>query len=304
MEAILHDLSWVLPLRSQLATVVFLAFTSLGYTKFFLLFLSLGYWVGDKRIFTRLAMLVLATAMVNSFLKDYFQDPRPGLTYAIDGRVGDSYGLPSGHAQVAVALWFWLAYEMRKRWAYVVASILVAGIVFSRLYLGVHDVEDVLVGSLLGAASVFLYRLLFWSGFDRLRSLHPLAQLAIIVACQLALYAAWPGGAPYAGALSTGGFLAGWFASAAVERRVIRFEKSRSVWRVATSGLLGASCLVLLLLFEKPHATATVSGPALLSYAKGFALGVVIVALVPFVFRALGLGRREESNTPAESSQR
>jgi len=177
------------------------------------------------------------------------------------------------------------------------ASILVAGILFSRLYLGVHDVEDVLVGALLGAASVFLYRLLLSSRFDRWRSLDASVQVATIVAFQLVLYAVWPGDASFAGALSTGGFLVGWFASAAFERKFICYEKSRNFWRVATSGLLGAFCIILLLLFEKPHATTTVSGPELLSYAKGVVMAVVIVALAPFIFRALRLGRREERAT-------
>jgi membrane-associated phospholipid phosphatase len=298
MEAILHDLSWVPPLRSQVATIVFLAFTSLGYTRFFLLFLSLGYWVGDKRVFNRLAMLVLATAILNSFLKDLFQDPRPDLIYAIDGRVGDSYGLPSGHAQVAVALWFWLAYEIRARWAYLAASILSAGIIFSRLYLGVHDVEDVLVGALLGAGGVLVYRMLLSPRFDFWRSLDPFLQIGILGAAQLALFAAWPGADPYAGALSTGGFMLGWFAGAAFERRYVRHQKSRSFWRVAASGLLGTGCLLLLLAFEKPHASATVSGPAFFSYLKGFSLGVIIVALVPFVFRTLGLGSPAAEKVP------
>jgi membrane-associated phospholipid phosphatase len=300
MEAFLHDLSWVLPLRSQVATVVFLAFTSLGYTRFFLLFLSLGYWVGDKRVFTRLAMLVLATAILNSFLKDFFQDPRPGFTYAIDGRVGDSYGLPSGHAQVAVVLWFWLAYEIRRLWAYGVASILVGGIVFSRLYLGVHDVEDVLAGALFGTGCIFLYRALLSSRFDSWRSLNPFFQVGIIAAAQFAAYAAWPGGDPYTGALSTCGFMTGWFASAAVERRYVRHEKSSSIWRVALSGLLGTGCLLLLLVFEKPHASATVSGSDFIAYLKGFTLGVVIVALMPFVFSILRLGTRTENDSRAK----
>jgi glycerophosphoryl diester phosphodiesterase len=299
MEAMLHDLSWVLPLRSPAATIVFLAFTSLGYTRFFLLFLSLGFWVGNKRVFSRLAMLVLGTAILNSLLKDLFQDPRPDLVYAIDGRVGDSYGMPSGHAQVAVALWFWLAYELRTLRAYAAAAILVAAIIFSRLYLGVHDLEDVLVGASLGAGCVFLYRLLLSPRFDSWRSLHPLVQIGVIAAVQLAVFLAWPGEAPYAGAASTGGFMLGWFASAAVERRYVRYEKSRRFWRTAAAGLLGTSCLLGLVFLERPHAGASVSGPVFLSYLKGFSLGVVIVALMPLAFRALRLGTPAAGNGPA-----
>src|SRR5512139_126576 len=102
MESFLHDLSWVLPLRSDIATAIFNGFTALGYLPFYLALLPLGYWLWDKDMFTRLAVLIMASALVNGFLKDLFDDPRPALEFALDPRVRESYGLPSGHAQVAV----------------------------------------------------------------------------------------------------------------------------------------------------------------------------------------------------------
>ena len=42
MDDLLHDMSWVLPLRSDAATVVFETFTALGYFPFYLLALPLG----------------------------------------------------------------------------------------------------------------------------------------------------------------------------------------------------------------------------------------------------------------------
>jgi hypothetical protein len=57
-EAFLHDLSWVPPLRNETLMHIFNGFTFLGYLPFFLLFLPMGYWLGDKGTFTRLTMLV------------------------------------------------------------------------------------------------------------------------------------------------------------------------------------------------------------------------------------------------------
>ena len=93
MEAFLHDLSWVPPLRNDLLTHVFNGFTFLGYLPFFLIFLPLGYWLFDKPMFTRLSILVGIVGLTNFFLKDLFQDPRPPAEFALDARVGDSFGL-------------------------------------------------------------------------------------------------------------------------------------------------------------------------------------------------------------------
>ena len=69
-------------------------------------------WVfrlGSKRFFHS-AMLLMAAGLLNSWLKDFGQDARPAGIYVLDGRVGDSYGWPSGHAQIAVVLWGCLLY--------------------------------------------------------------------------------------------------------------------------------------------------------------------------------------------------
>ncbi len=192
MEAFLHDLSWVLPLRNDTLTHVFNGFTFLGYLPFFLIFLPMGYWLGDKAMFTRLTIVIAIVALSNSFLKDLFQDPRPDLKFALDQRVGDSFGFPSGHAQIAVAMWFWLALEIRRGWMWILATIVAAGVCMSRLYLGVHDVEDVLGGALLGLATIVILAGLMSPSFEGLQKLNPLVYLVAMAALVPVLYVLWP----------------------------------------------------------------------------------------------------------------
>lgn len=192
MEAFLHDLSWVPPLRTELLTHVFNGFTFLGYLPFFLLFLPMGYWLGDKGVFTRLVVLVGFVALSNSFLKDLFQDPRPDLQFALDKRVGDSFGFPSGHSQIAVAMWFWLAVEARRTWVWLLAVVVATGVCLSRLYLGVHDVEDVLGGALLGAALVVIFAGFQGPGFERLQQLPLVVWVVVIAALAPVFWYLWP----------------------------------------------------------------------------------------------------------------
>jgi len=63
---------------------------------------------------------------------------------------GLSFGFPSGHASGAIAMWGGLAVIFRKRALAGMASFFIALVIFSRLYLGVHFLADVLGGALLG----------------------------------------------------------------------------------------------------------------------------------------------------------
>lgn len=68
---------------------------------------------------------------------------------------GLSFGFPSGHASGAVALWGGLALVFRKRALAWLAPLMVALVAFTRLYLGVHFLADVIGGILLGGLVLF-----------------------------------------------------------------------------------------------------------------------------------------------------
>jgi membrane-associated phospholipid phosphatase len=61
-----------------------------------------------------------------------------------------SFGFPSGHTSSAFAVWGGLAVVLRRRWLAWLAALMIALIAFSRLYLGVHFLADILGGALLG----------------------------------------------------------------------------------------------------------------------------------------------------------
>lgn len=136
-----------------------LVVTALGYEEFFVLLLPIIYWCFDQRVGLRVGMMLLISNTVNTFFKFLFRSPRP---YWISDRVSaysheTSFGLPSGHAQIAASIWGWLAVEVKKRWFTIVMAILIFLIGVSRLYLGVHFLGDVLLGWLLGGLLVWTF---------------------------------------------------------------------------------------------------------------------------------------------------
>lgn len=85
---------------------------------------------------------------------------------------GDSYGFPSHHASGAVACYCALVASPRLRSARVFAAIglaIAVGIVWSRVYLGVHFPKDVLAGAAVGWAGAAAASWMAGSVEDRMR---------------------------------------------------------------------------------------------------------------------------------------
>ncbi|MGA9534081.1 MAG: phosphatase PAP2 family protein [Anaerolineales bacterium] len=129
-------------------------FTSLGMEPFYMLVMPALLWCVDAALGLRIGFVLIGSLGLNAILKLAFQLPRPYWVsadvhaYSIE----TSFGLPSGHAQNAVAVWGRLAAAFNSMWAKVAAAILILLISFSRLYLGVHFPLDVAAGWLVGGA--------------------------------------------------------------------------------------------------------------------------------------------------------
>ncbi len=287
MLDLLHNLDWVLPLRSDWLTPLMRFFTLLGYEKFILFFLPLGYWAWSKSVFMRLFVLVAITAVLNAYLKDLWQDPRPDLALRMDDAVGDSFGMPSGHAQIAVVLWLWLAYEVRRPWFWLLSGVVVTGIIFSRLYLGAHDLEDVLVGALLGGVTLLLFaQAKDWSWW---RQASALWHLALITLLALLCYFTWQGVAP-----SYVPLLAGLLVGVLFGYRQVGFATATLWWQRALAAALGALAFIGLQALLKWLGPQLALQPLLWQGLRGLAMGLFVAALMPWLLIRLRLSPTRE----------
>lgn len=276
----LHEMAWVLPLRSPALTQVALGLSWLGYATFIMFFLTLGYWAWSRAIFTRLFVLVAVNALVNAFAKDWFQDPRPPVELRLDEQIGDSYGLPSGHAQLAIVLWLWLAWEIRRSWAWVVGSLIAVLVILSRLYLGVHDIEDVLVGAALGGASLFAF---VWLQ-TRVRLEASWLQVALVLGLAALALWAWPSHAKPPEFVP---LLAGWLAavlwSQPLEQRLVGMQAPATLAHRVAVVAFGIVCFYVEQKAVKALGAYWPADGMSWNLARGILNGLFIALLMPWL---------------------
>ena len=155
LDVILWFQSWRTPLVVSIATV----FHYLGQIEFLILVLPIVYWCVDKRAGRRLGVVVALSAWLNDAIKWWAARPRP---YFISEDVvnlvtEDSYGVPSGHTHGAATLGGFAAIEARRAWVTVAAVLYIVLMALSRMILGVHYPQDVLLGILVALAVLALY---------------------------------------------------------------------------------------------------------------------------------------------------
>ncbi len=138
-------------------------FSWLGTEEFFFLVLPLIYWCIDSALGLRVGLILITSNMFNYVGKLIFAGPRP---YWVSSHVRalwaeTSFGIPSGHAQHAVAVWGVIAAYSKRTWVWVGAILAIFFIGFSRIYLGAHFPQDVILGWLFGLAILWAFTR-FW----------------------------------------------------------------------------------------------------------------------------------------------
>ncbi len=138
-------------------------FSFLGSEVFFLLALPIIYWSINANAGLRIGTILLVSGSLNDTLKLIFHGPRPyWFSTQVKALAAEtSFGLPSGHAQIAASLWGMAAALAARPWTWAAAAFVIFMIGLSRLYLAAHFPHDVLVGWALGALVLLAFSYLW-----------------------------------------------------------------------------------------------------------------------------------------------
>lgn len=151
-------------IRMPVLNEFMLLVTRFGEETAFLVAALIVFWCVDKRKGYYLMIVGFLGTMANQFLKLACRVPRPWvldpdftiLEQAREAAAG--YSFPSGHSQNAVGTFGAIAYTTGNPWVKGTAAAIAILVPLSRMYIGVHTPADVLVGSGLALALVFVLR--------------------------------------------------------------------------------------------------------------------------------------------------
>ncbi|HFD79014.1 MAG TPA: phosphatase PAP2 family protein, partial [Gammaproteobacteria bacterium] len=189
----LYLFNWLQKLRSPLGDRLMIGITELGngevlygFTGVLCLVLL---WQRHWRAAVHWLVTVAGVALLTYGLKAVTAVQRPPVPAITDM----SFSFPSGHASISVAVYGFLAVilarELRRSWhwlAYATAVFLIVAIGFSRLYLGVHWLSDVLGGWSLGVAWVAVMGIAYRQHPSSAISVRVFAPLSLAVLAGLA----------------------------------------------------------------------------------------------------------------------
>ncbi|MCF0231729.1 MAG: phosphatase PAP2 family protein [Enterococcus sp.] len=147
--------------------------TEFGQETFLVMILGFIYWCWNKEMGKYAGLNMIASVVFLTMFKNVFLRRRPYFDNeeikclrktTADADMYDiskqGYSFPSGHASNSISLYGSLAWFIKKKWAFIVAGIMILFIGWSRVYLGNHYPTDVLAGWLLGLVIIVICNLL------------------------------------------------------------------------------------------------------------------------------------------------
>ena len=143
-------LYWLESIRNGFLDTFFSLITLFGEETLVVVIAMILFWCFDKKQGYFLFFVSFFGTVCNLFLKAWFRVPRPWVKdpaftvveAAKEGATG--YSFPSGHTQSSVVLYSSIIRWNKQKWLRIFALSLCILVPFSRLYLGVHTLQDVL----------------------------------------------------------------------------------------------------------------------------------------------------------------
>ncbi len=312
--------------RTDLLTMVFSFFTFLGEVEGYVLVVSLIYVTYDKKLAVRLCILTLITMSLNHVLKTLIANPRPfiadgsyseqwAVSQAKAQELATEYSTPSGHAMSGAAFYSYFYASVKNRHVRIACILLILLTGLSRPYLGVHYLEDVLMGWVLGISITLLSARYaesignLWRGFSHKRQIMLVGALSVLLwIITRTLSDSSVEDQPVA-FVSYTGFLMGIVVAYPLEAKKVDFDpRSSTLARKALRYVLSVAMIMgtLLLLdgaFEAVSDDYSLLG-YLLRYIRYALAGVAGIFLGPLLFVKFGLAERIPASSEARQPTR
>jgi membrane-associated phospholipid phosphatase len=153
--------------ESNSIRAIFEVISYLGEPVVFLVIIVILFLAYNKILAKNLLLSILVSYYINEWVKDIFRDDRPDTNIDTSedyDLIEPSYGFPSGHSQNAMAYWGYLGNEFKDKYKYkeipiipLILSFVIFLVAISRIIIGVHDLQDIIGGLLIGIGILLLF---------------------------------------------------------------------------------------------------------------------------------------------------
>jgi membrane-associated phospholipid phosphatase len=224
--------------------IFFLWVSELGGEIFYIALLLIGYWAYNKKEAILATYILIVAVVTNYWLKVMIARERPPSSYWLTSEPPPNYSTPSGHAQNSATLYGWFAVRIKTWWMALIAVILTFLVGISRVYIGVHYIEDVLLGWGVGIITVLVLVYLEKPAreyISRYKTEHLLLVLAFIGFLMTLIAAILPQ-PPNDNFGAYGGLTMGFALALILEQRFVNFSTSPpdgKKWRLVARVVIG-----------------------------------------------------------------
>jgi hypothetical protein len=253
--------------------------TVLGEEYFAIAVLCFVLWCVNKKAGYRIGFAYLTSWVLNFSIKAVFHIQRP---FALDKNItpirpetATGYSFPSGHTQSISSLSTAMAAVFRKKWIYITGSVLIVLMAASRMYLGVHTLNDVAVGAIAGILWVFAADFIFISAERSNRK--TLLLLMLIPVAVAMVFIRENDYYKIAGTFTS--FLIGYL----IDGKYIKYEINGSVLQQIIKFILGMTVLIVIKSLGKMLMGETLAA----DYLRYLIIGFWITIAAPLIFRAM-----------------
>ena len=181
-------------IRNPVFDAFFSLITRLGEETAFMAIAIIIFWCVSKSQGYFLLLIGFIGTAINQFLKIIFRVPRPWVkdpNFSVVGNAKEAaggYSFPSGHTQSAVGLFGGIARANKFKPARITAIVICVLVPISRMYLGVHTFEDVIVSTIISLALVFFGYPLFKKAEEKPLIMYTLLGVFALVVLALLIF--------------------------------------------------------------------------------------------------------------------
>ena len=272
------------------------------------------YWCWDKKFGKFVAANFMVAALLNPMIKNivhrrrpYFDNEGIKCLRAVDSEAdiydiaAQGYSFPSGHSSASASMYGSIAAYIKKKWAVILAAVIIVLVGFSRITVGVHYPTDVICGWALGIAAV-----LFVPWLQKKINNDPLFYAILLIAglpgffyCRTEDF------------FSSYGMMLGTFSGILFEEKYVKFDNTRNVIRIilrlaAGVGLFFGLNSLLKLPFSKEFLESGTMMVLIIRAIRYAVVTFILIGIYPIIFKYTAkIGSKqeaqEESTNPAEN---